>query len=547
VEETTFQEIVDKIKSNNITGIKSKRRTDDQLFAQSEISEINHKLEKAKMREIKFWLKSSQTPREMNIRKKILEIKKNIQEKASGNSSLANIPNMNEFTKLTSEGSLTIGKHFNNRHLEMISDSARILKEKSLQNNRIVIPGKMDSLHNFMIDNREISLKNYIIDLLKTEAKKIETREEEVSKALKDSNVKLDLDYKRFDEFTDAERGKQRKLEKIFAESMKENRDLADKEKKLKQENKQILDELERTVKAIKTYRSDAVFVHSVLKDPNKTKFSIDQSFTSKKTLDYEGNFKDADYPKMAEDLIKEFSYLEKENRNEIPDILKDHTRMIQNFTELEENILKLLDSHQNYEKENDKLQLENNKVLKELETREKQMLAEKDKLLLEKVKEEKLIKELQKTTLGEASNSQINEFLRELYCTTVYREDYEEISKNKKLKGKSLSDIEELMDKLREIEETVIINIENMNKIFSNDPERFRKIITFRKEFNKIKKQEDLKKKAAILDRKKKKKAEERMHRIVVKGRNPMEHYVNKAEKKKSIVEKSMSEDEEY
>ncbi len=547
MEETTFQEIVDKIKSNNITGIKSKRRTDDQLFAQSEISEINHKLEKAKMREIKFWLKSSQTPREMNIRKKILEIKKNIQEKASGNSSLANIPNMNEFTKLTSEGSLTIGKHFNNRHLEMISDSARILKEKSLQNNRIVIPGKMDSLHNFMIDNREISLKNYIIDLLKTEAKKIETREEEVSKALKDSNVKLDLDYKRFDEFTDAERGKQRKLEKIFAESMKENRDLADKEKKLKQENKQILDELERTVKAIKTYRSDAVFVHSVLKDPNKTKFSIDQSFTSKKTLDYEGNFKDADYPKMAEDLIKEFSYLEKENRNEIPDILKDHTRMIQNFTELEENILKLLDSHQNYEKENDKLQLENNKVLKELETREKQMLAEKDKLLLEKVKEEKLIKELQKTTLGEASNSQINEFLRELYCTTVYREDYEEISKNKKLKGKSLSDIEELMDKLREIEETVIINIENMNKIFSNDPERFRKIITFRKEFNKIKKQEDLKKKAAILDRKKKKKAEERMHRIVVKGRNPMEHYVNKAEKKKSIVEKSMSEDEEY
>jgi hypothetical protein len=294
--EKTFKEIVDSIPASQRNKyLSTLKKTDDFLFAQNEVNAIDSKIERSKFKSLKIWDKkthrgsySESEEKEVNIRKKILEIKKNVKEKGG----LAHLNLKNQ-------------KYFSKNHLDLIYESTRIIQEKSAQNSNLVLPGKTDSLYNFIIDNREISMKNFILDLLKSERTKILTKEGEVSKALKDSEVKMEDDYRRFENFTEYERNKQKEMDKILLEAAKDNRDLADKKKKLNQENKQIMDELERTVKAIRNFKGDAIFVHFVLGDLKSIKFRNDMNVLDKKNFEYnEISQKDSDYEKITEDLM---------------------------------------------------------------------------------------------------------------------------------------------------------------------------------------------------------------------------------------------------
>lgn len=289
--EKTFKEIVDSIPlSQRKKFLSSMKKTDDYLFAHNEVRAIDKKIERSKFKYLKIWDKKPPTSeeKEVSIRKKILEIKKNVKEK--GGLSNINFNNQN---------------YFNKNHLDLIHESTRIIQEKSAQNSNFIVPGKTDSLYNFIIDNREISMKNFVLDLLKSERTKIMTKEGEVSKALKDSETKMEDDYRRFENFTEYERNKQKEMDKILLEAAKDNRELADKKKKLNQENKQIMDELERTVKSIRNFKGDAIFVHFVLGDLKSIKFRNDMNVLDKKNFEYnEVSQKDSDYEKITEDLM---------------------------------------------------------------------------------------------------------------------------------------------------------------------------------------------------------------------------------------------------
>jgi hypothetical protein len=221
---------------------------------------------------------------------------------------------------------------------------------------------------------------------------------------------------------------------------------------------------------------------------------------------------------------------------------------MLQTFVEMEENILKLMDSKQNFDKETEKMILENKNILKDLEDREKSVRKEREKLFMEKEKEDKVMKDLIRSTSGEGANSEIMVMLRDLYCITIYGEDFESVQANKRLKGRPNLDIKELMDQLRNMEFDVIEFIEILDEVSKVDEDKFRKIIHNRKEFNKYKKQEDQKKKSEAITNLRKEKAEERMHRIVVKGRNPMHHNIaGKGEKKEKLNLNLNKENDDY
>lgn len=231
-----------------------------------------------------------------------------------------------------------------------------------------------------------------------------------------------------------------------------------------------------------------------------------------------------------------------------IPELLHDHSQMLQTFVEMEENILKLMDSKQNFDKETEKMILENKSILKDLEDREKSVRKEREKLFMEKEKEDKIMKELIRSTSGEGANSEIMVMLRDLYCTTIYGEDFELVQANKRLKGRPNLDIKELTDHLRNTEFDVIEFIEILEEVSKEDDDKFKKIIHNRKEYNKYKKQEDQKKKSEAITNLRKEKAEERMHRIVVKGRNPMHHNIaGKGEKKEHLNVNLNKENDDY
>ena len=140
-----------------------------------------------------------------------------------------------------------------------------------------------------------------------------------------------------------------------------ENDEIKKKEKMLIQENKQKLDDLERTVKMIVNYKTSALFVHSVLGVP----FSLSNS-----NLDNENKndlkFSDKDGKENIETLSARLiaDFPSDEDVDDIyPDFLCETNRIINKFSELEDNILKLMEKKQN-------ILLTRSKIIKNLEDR---------------------------------------------------------------------------------------------------------------------------------------------------------------------------------
>ena len=65
---------------------------------------------------------------------------------------------------------------------------------------------KGDSVSDFIQNNKEVCLKNFIGQLLHVEKEKIETKKVEIQKALDGSSKKLDNDYKSFMSYIDNEK-----------------------------------------------------------------------------------------------------------------------------------------------------------------------------------------------------------------------------------------------------------------------------------------------------------------------------------------------------
>jgi len=147
--------------------------------------------------------------------------------------------------------------------LASILNSKKILADRAKQTN--TNSNKVDSIFSFVTDNREISMKNFLLDLLKDERSLINSKEFLVSKTLKESEVRLNKDFKNFVDFVDEEKRNQKLNEQKLIEFFNHNRELAIVKKKLIQENKTVVDDLDRTVKSINNLKSNAAFVHIVL------------------------------------------------------------------------------------------------------------------------------------------------------------------------------------------------------------------------------------------------------------------------------------------
>jgi len=224
------------------------KRSDDIFFAENELRNINRKNEKKSLNKIKIWEKplTANTEKDINIRKKIQELKKTCRETSGFNITM--IKDL---------------KFLNKANVQSIYDTSKIIHEKN--NQKLNQPPKQDSIFSFVTHNREISMKNFLLGLLKDERQMINTKEQLVAKAIKDSEVRLDKDVKNFVEFIEHEKRIQKQNEIVLIKAFDANRELATRKKKSNLENKQICDEIDRTIKGIMSLKSYAGFVHIVL------------------------------------------------------------------------------------------------------------------------------------------------------------------------------------------------------------------------------------------------------------------------------------------
>jgi len=88
---------------------------------------------------------------------------------------------------------------------DIITEANRIMKERT-KNLGSTLLSKPKSKQGYLQDCKEISLKNYLVDLLKDERTYMNDKELMITQAIKASENKLNLDYKNFLIFMDKEK-----------------------------------------------------------------------------------------------------------------------------------------------------------------------------------------------------------------------------------------------------------------------------------------------------------------------------------------------------
>ena len=395
-----------------------------------------------------------------------------------------------------------------------INEANKIMRER-MKNKGSTINSKSRKKNVVMNDTREICLKNYLIGLLKEKRTDINEKERNITKALRDSENKLDLDYKNFLNFVEGTKRKQKKEEEELQrlKSLHEQKEIIYKREIT--DYKKLIEDLERTVKLICLLKSYGSFVHKVL----KIKFDFDN------VPDIDA--RERNFEEVSNKILNHYDNLK---NSETINLLDDENFMFIKFNELEEKVVKVLqkkeiiDKEKNYETNSYKEEiLELKRRVKDCEIEAKQNQNEKDQIInsINKLKPQK--------------DNEVNQYLDYILEMGNMTGDLNNKNKGKKNIIDLLNFTKDTLSVLQQKETLIndyIIEIENIEE--NGDKKLINDIITDRKKFNKREKQMQLKIKQEQNENNKRLKAIERAQRVIIKGRKvPQEYPILKGKKK--------------
>ena len=188
-------------------------------------------------------------------------------------------------------------------------------------------------------ESKEISLKNYMIDLIKKKRIDINNRELLINTSLINSSDKLERDYKNFlnsvDNLKSEQKNDEEKLSKIKMIYDKTSQEYF----KQLTKNKRLNENIIKTIKLICTFKRYGSFLHKVFDIP----FSYDNLV--------ELNIRIKNYEEVTEKIIN--IYENNKNDNIIEKFLENEDLLIQKFNYYEEKLMKGLTDKEIMKKEN--------------------------------------------------------------------------------------------------------------------------------------------------------------------------------------------------
>ena len=400
---------------------------------------------------------------------------------------------------------------------DFINEANKIMRER-MKNRGSTINSKSKFKSEVLMDNKEISLKNYLIGLLKEKRTDINEKERNIEKALKQSEKQLDRDTKEFIDFVEATK-KRLKLEDdeyVKYRNLHEQSDTI--YRKESSEYKKLMEELERTVKSINVLRGYGSFVYKVL--GNEFWFS-DIKEVDPRLRNYE---------EVANDILNKYENIFMSGKQ---DIVNDEALLLIKFKEFEDKVIKDLESKESVDKEINYIKRNFNNEIEELKKREKDFRNEVKRVNREK---KDLFLDNQKRT------PQQNEEL-DIYMKYILQLGQAIGVLDKKfIKGKRnineyISLAQDTLKKLADIEKEINGYINEIEKIeIFGDKKLIYSIEQDRKKDNKREKQLELKLNQEEIEKKKRQKAVGRAKRLVIKGRKvPKEYPIIKEKKKKN------------
>lgn len=427
---------------------------------------------------------------ELNVHKKILEIKKNIRDNQS---------------------QLTINaldrNFFSTSCINLIHQSNNIVKDK-LNNEK---SNYKDSVSKFISDNKEIYIKNNIIQLMNNEIQSLKNKEYKVSNVIREADTKLDNDLQDFNKFIEMEKENIRINEKKLSDVISENKTQLDHKRLLVQNNRQVIEDIDRIIKISINLMSYASFVCYALKIKPPSSF-IEENF-SLTNFEFLGNEQEVGLENFICIILENFQSV----RIKVP---TDPYLMINRTQDLEKKIIKVIEKNEELNRSILVERNESHRELQRLEDKLNEVIKENDALLLEYNKEIKHNNFSSQQKTNQVQNSYFKYF-KELYLIL----NEEEIKKKKTLK-KNEDMIKNIIDNLKSIEIKIINRTNFLIYFETQKPDEFLTFTNKRREFNKEKKVKDQQKKKQELDFYKQEKAKERSKRIVVKARKVAKYY---------------------
>ena len=199
-------------------------------------------------------------------------------------------------------------KYFPLERVDIIYDATDIMNKmkKSMNNDKksyqTFFRKNQTDLNTFVLQNREICKKNFLIDLIANEREKIKRKEKEIKKDLSDAKKIFLKDEEAFDNFIQEKKQQFRKAELNLDINIRNNKILMEKIRKCSMEVHETESEIVRNIKGIILYKNYADFIHKLL---GKKNIVADLS-NVKNNL----QSKDKDLVSIAKNVIKIFNFL---------------------------------------------------------------------------------------------------------------------------------------------------------------------------------------------------------------------------------------------
>ena len=330
---------------SNINRNISSQETDDSLFALSQIKNMDRLIEKRINKKV-VWKQKARNIYDENTSRnaqKIKSIKNNLHQARFEDSK--NFDLKNEINRK---------KYFPIEKVQVINDARNIVKNieyekyKNKSTKNFFVKKRVD-IHSFVVQNREICLKNNMIKILQKESDRIKQKEIDYSAALKNADIGIKKDEEAFAQFIvqhqiltkqkeleveDAKRIKKRCLEALYQINIM---------MRIK------YDEVERIIKNIISYYSYAEFIHRIIGNNTMKNINITK-LMSKPTRN---RAKDTKY--LIDTAFELFGFLLDKNNSNNTMLDFDAEQMTYLFNSLEQAIMKKI--------------MERDFIIKEMET----------------------------------------------------------------------------------------------------------------------------------------------------------------------------------
>lgn len=410
---------------------------------------------------------------------------------------------------------------------DFINEANKIMRER-MKNRGSTINSKSRMKSVTLNETKEICLKNYLIDLLKEKRTDINEKERNITKALRESENRLDADYKDFVDFVEDTKRRQKKEEEELTrlKTLHEEKDNIC--KKELSDNKKLSEDLERTIKVICLLKSYGSFVHKVLGLP----FVFDSI--------PEMDARERNFEVMSDCILKNYEQIRSLGK---ATNLDDESMLIMKFTEFEEKVIKILESKQVIDKEITGLQSSYQNEIEELQRREKDCIEEEKRITDEN---NAMINANKK--LKTHRSSEVEQYLNYIIELGIATGNLKDKFKGKRNINDCLVFTKDTLDVLSEKERMInnyITEIEGIE--LYGDKALIHEIEVERKKANKRDKQLLLKQKQDKKDNDKRQKAIERAQRVVIKGRKVPKDYPILKEKKKKKKTNNTNEYDDY